>query len=177
MIRATTTLLLVSALALLGTSSAQVPAAVSTCVIATPQMPLKEGKPYTVIFTGCQGTGNIELRSGSETNLEYGKRPACKGIDFASGSCTFIPNKSGQFSFSAIDASQQETFTGWFNVEKDKSKDKGKEKEKDKKNGSEDKKSKNQETKSTKPANAKAEAARQVEAQKRALYDLAAFGL
>ncbi|KAF9926109.1 hypothetical protein BGZ65_007415, partial [Modicella reniformis] len=112
MVHAPASLLLVCALALT-TVSAQ-------CVIATPQDDMKVSHHYTVEFTGCTGEGKIDLRYGDVTNLETSDHPACEDVDFASGHCTFTPKKAGDYSFSAIDATGVETFTGRFSVVKDK---------------------------------------------------------
>ncbi|KAG0196424.1 hypothetical protein BGX28_010175 [Mortierella sp. GBA30] len=122
MTRTSASLLLVCAIALLGsTISAQDPTTTTTpatpqCVIHTPQEDLKVGKPYKVTFDGCRGGGDVELRYGDVTNQEFEDSPACKKIEFEDNECTFTPYKAGEFSFSAKDDSGNETFSGRFKI-------------------------------------------------------------
>ncbi|KAF9109008.1 hypothetical protein BGX27_008142 [Mortierella sp. AM989] len=89
------------------------------CVIATPQesdFP-QVGKPYTVRMTGCSGTVPVQLRRGDPRNLETMKVPACTATNLGARSCTFTPTVAGPgYSFSAIDKSGDETFSGPFLV-------------------------------------------------------------
>ncbi|KAF9581079.1 hypothetical protein BGW38_002038 [Lunasporangiospora selenospora] len=91
---------------------------VSSCIIATPAQTLAVGRPYQVQFTNCRGTGGtVKLRSGSPVSLRTEPFPACSGVTFSSGTCTFTPKTAGQgFVFSAVDQTGLETFSGQFNV-------------------------------------------------------------
>ncbi|KAF9406163.1 hypothetical protein BGZ94_003222 [Podila epigama] len=169
-----TSIFIACAIAMVASSvAAQDPIPASTsCVIATPQSDLKQGKAYKVTFTGCQGTGNIQLRHGSPTNLDTESVPACANINFASGSCTFKPTKAGTYSMSAIDASNVETFTNVFNV-----KPAPKPAVAPSKKISSKEAAAKAETKPKTPSSAsKAESVRRANT-KRALYDIAAFAL
>ncbi|KAI1315932.1 hypothetical protein EDD11_000182 [Mortierella claussenii] len=116
------TVALNSQLALLLTQAfpvSPVPASVSAaqCVIGTPQGALQQGLHYEVHFKNCRGRGNIHLRYGAVSNLNKDTTPACANVDFASQRCIFTPQRTGPgFSFSAIDASGKETFSGPFLV-------------------------------------------------------------
>ncbi|KAF9582457.1 hypothetical protein BGW38_000185 [Lunasporangiospora selenospora] len=164
----TTVLLVVSALAALASAQetpAQQATAASSCVIATPQQALQVDKPEKLTFTGCQGPFEIKVRHGEPTNLSALKTSACKVTEAGATSCMFTPTKSGKdYSLSAIDKSNAETFTGVFDVkEKPESSDKG---------------SKAQSKKAGKKAAAtpgKAQAEQM--AKRRALYDLSAMNL
>ncbi|KAF9173936.1 hypothetical protein BGX21_001900 [Mortierella sp. AD011] len=94
--------------------------ATTKCVIATPspEEKLRVGQPYTVKMTGCSGVAPVKLRYGDPKNLDTSKTPACEPTDLEAGSCTFIPTQTGPaYSFSATDASGEETYSGPFKVE------------------------------------------------------------
>ncbi|KAK3815495.1 MAG: hypothetical protein J3Q66DRAFT_344923 [Benniella sp.] len=114
MTRTSAGLLLACTLALASISA--VSAQTASCVIATPQQPLKIGEQYTITFTGCQGRGNIQQRFGDVMNQSASETPACVDVDFSLGYCTYTPQKAGSFSFSTIDGSGVETFTGRFPI-------------------------------------------------------------
>ncbi|KAF9910641.1 hypothetical protein EC991_005947 [Linnemannia zychae] len=120
------------ALALALTSSSLViaqvtPASVSTqatvpttrCVIATPQKHLKVGVSEQIEFQNCQGSGDVKVRYGNESNLFADHTLACSNVQFTGvrATCTFIPVRSGSFSLSTIDGSKVETFSGPFTVD------------------------------------------------------------
>ncbi|KAF8941419.1 hypothetical protein BGZ58_009502 [Dissophora ornata] len=88
-----------------------------SCVIVTPQETLYRSQAYKVEMSGCSGSGPIRLRYGNPMNLSQDKVPACAFLNLAAGSCMFTPMRAGEgFSFSAIDASGAETFSGPFMV-------------------------------------------------------------
>ncbi|KAG0238670.1 hypothetical protein BGW41_008045 [Actinomortierella wolfii] len=158
------------AIALVATAvhAQEVPAPMSSCVIHTPQKPLVQGKRYEVTFENCSGNAPIQLRYGDFQNLETSDRPACAATDLSKGSCYFTPKKADQdsYTFSTIDASGIETFSGPFKVLPKKSNSKAK------KAGSSQKQAKQQKASTQKQA-PHAQAMR----RKRSLYDIHSFGL
>ncbi|KAF9351647.1 hypothetical protein BGX26_010378 [Mortierella sp. AD094] len=115
------TVLLAHAVPVDASTLAPTPAPATTkCVIATPQENehLQVGQPYTVKMMGCSGAAPVKLRYGDPKNLATSETPACESTNLEAGSCTFTPTHAGPgYSFSAVDASGQETYSGPFNVE------------------------------------------------------------
>ncbi|KAG0204223.1 hypothetical protein BGX33_008645 [Mortierella sp. NVP41] len=100
------------------TAPAPVPVPVG-CVVATPQENLMKGKPYEVELQNCQGSGTVKLRYGDVQSLDTAPKPACANVEFqgAKTLCTFTPTKAGKFSFSTVDASGVETYSGPFLID------------------------------------------------------------
>ncbi|KAG0357130.1 hypothetical protein BGZ54_000447 [Gamsiella multidivaricata] len=118
MIRASATLLFVSAFAIVRPLS--VSAQIISCVIAAAQETLQIDQDYTVEFLGCTGHGDIKLRFGQAVNLETSDDVAYEDIDFDNSKYIFTPEEAGTSNLSTINVSNVETFTGWLTVVKDK---------------------------------------------------------